>query len=1061
MMGMVTSSQCCLPCQARTLRQQRAAHVYRVPALRLLLATNATDRQSALSPPAAGRSGQPHAARLDDLTPGAWTPVISLPQLAGVACLGDTGASVGGSVTTAEVAAAGVLRASLDAFLEPIETALPTSHAPRVRAVAQLQKELGEHDLLVRAAAVDPARLADLGVVLGGGDAAGAAPASAPGGNAADPEDDGGAASFEAGHEVEAEAEAEAEAMAEQEEEAARPPPAAPLHALGTTPWRLLDVIAMGLRSSSGSGPAPEGANLPSPWPWLSLSAFGGEDEAAAPEGLRREGGSAAGGTTAAIWRVPAPGNVLVSANACRGTEAVAASGAGAGVYALPPRLFSPRVILWVQHDATAGSDRGGGGHALLLSLREAETVRGALWALQRARADRGCVPCCCSDGAGGRGGLPVSLSLWLLPQKRGGGAGVAASRSRASLLLAATSLARTPPPAAADPPFPGCAAAHARFFASATDPSAAEVGWLMTTPGGPGSALPLGLRATAFAALARGRVLDHPRWERTPLAPIFSFATGEDWRSVAGPLARIAAALRLIFGSLRRAYAACVAGRVPADEAAVQAALLGAGVPLARVAALCSSLSVVTHMPQRAAAAGAGAAADDSPQVLRALVSAAARALQQRGGGGSAADTDARRRTFDSRTVTLSWPDVAALLALGGSDAPDVDAAPTPLGGTNAELAAAAEGACAAVAALPLGGGGGGGGALEQPADLVAAAAYVGSTLEDVRWLVEAGLVSGSAHSGVPPRALDALPVISLASLARLLGLAPPATVDALALGGLPRIIRWRGALAVPVRDYDDAAQRGGWRLPLDSSGPGGGRTVPAPPASCSALEAAAAVGAWPEDVVYLVESGQVERGAPEAAAAGAARGLAATCRVRLASLAALSVLPLEELALELGGGGGALPSTAALERALERAGVRRLVWWAGRLSVTGGDYAAALRAVGFHLELQDQAGGGPPGGAGARGPPPGWPKTLPPPAAATSSFAPAPASASLQQAWGAAVSAAAAVTNAATEAPLPEAAGPMRRQCPGCAAVVDLPAGARAARCPYCKAVVRALAA
>ena len=65
----------------------------------------------------------------------------------------------------------------------------------------------------------------------------------------------------------------------------------------------------------------------------------------------------------------------------------------------------------------------------------------------------------------------------------------------------------------------------------------------------------------------------------------------------------------------------------------------------------------------------------------------------------------------------------------------------------------------------------------IEQPAGIDVAAAYV----EDVRRLVH------PVHSGVPPcTALDVLPVISLASLARLLGLTPPVTVDPLALGGL-----------------------------------------------------------------------------------------------------------------------------------------------------------------------------------------------------------------------------------------------------------------------------------
>ena len=87
----------------------------------------------------------------------------------------------------------------------------------------------------------------------------------------------------------------------------------------------------------------------------------------------------------------------------------------------------------------------------------------------------------------------------------------------------------------------------------------------------------------------------------------------------------------------------------------------------------------------------------------------------------------------------------------------------------------------------------------------------------------------------------------------------------------------------------------------------------------------------------MYLVESGRSSEG----------RSAQPRCAVpHPPCLAALSVLPLEQFAPVLGGG-GVLPASAALEHhdALERASWRRLVWWSGRLSVTSATMLLRLR--------------------------------------------------------------------------------------------------------------------
>ena len=169
-----------------------------------------------------------------------------------------------------------------------------------------------------------------------------------------------------------------------------------------------------------------------------------------------------------------------------------------------------------------------------------------------------------------------------------------------------------------------------------------------------------------------------------------------------------------------------------------------------------------------------------------------------------------------------------------------------------------------------------------------------------------------------------------SLASLARLLDLTPPVTVDALVLGGLSRIVRWSGSLAVPVRVNEAAAQPscGGRHLLLDSKT---GRAYGACSVCLVLGSGGVGVGGVGLKSSYLVESGRSSEGRLRLGCSAQPR-----CVVpRPPRLAALSVLPLEQFAPDLGGG-GVLPASAALEHALKRASWRRLVWWSGRMSVT-----------------------------------------------------------------------------------------------------------------------------
>ena len=511
------------------------------------------------------------------------------------------------AVAPAEPSALQVLEFARWAFSEAVESSLPTTYVQREPRASQLRRFLAEH------APPGVGQIPELAKFL------------RDGGRDEDDADDG-AVAFDAEQEVEAEAEAELEA------EVQRPPPLARPHTLGTAPWRLLDALALALRhrrtvpphlasAVPASAAASAAADPPAPWPWLPLSAFG-VPAASGPSGA---GGKPQAGHA---WAVPAPPHVLVTANACRGTATWTGRPA---LYRIPERVFAPRALLWAAPHRPGpefSPPDPGVGAALLLSLREAESVRSALWALQAAPLSPP---------------VPVTLSLWLLPE-----AG-APPRRLAVASLASSRAANT------HAAFPHAAAVHARFFACASDLTAAEATALLVSPGGAGRSLPTGGRAAVYAALAQARGLERVRgqevslWEHTPLAPVFLYEDGDEWYAVATFLGRISRALCAKYGSLQLAYAACV-------SAPVLAALAGSGVPLARLATFCTGPALETHTPA-SSTPGPGlshpvtqpAAQDSAPEEL--LLLRAVRTLLGR---------------HQALPALVTWPDLLELMTFG-----------------------------------------------------------------------------------------------------------------------------------------------------------------------------------------------------------------------------------------------------------------------------------------------------------------------------------------------------------------------------------------------------------
>ena len=612
--------------QARALQQQRAAHLWRAPALRILLSTDAADRRRA----AGGRSleSSDSAPPLWELTRGTWEALATVPMATGIASLDPGGGEDSVDAFAVAMPSGAVIGAARAAFLEPVVTALPTAHASRPPPHEQLRHRLAVvHGTLVRAAvAADHCRLVPEIISVTEPDGGGAA-----GGGTGDD----GAGALDAVHESETQAEAEAEAEAEQDEETESTEREPPLRQEPTAPWRLLDAIALALRP-------PETRPLTTPtWPWLSVAAFGvpGQDESGPP-----------------LCRLPAPPYLLVSTHACRAARQLGPVDESGPVYALPPSLAAPRAFLWVEavREGAAGEGGDGGGRAIILDLREAESVCAALARLGKSRT---LTPRLRGNAEVGRGAsVAVGLSLWMLP------AGVPqGAAGETALLLASVRLSfaagGSPMPASADaaspapiPRYPRVAATHVRFFSGATDFSAAEVASLMQDPGGPGAALAPSTRTAAFAALARVRMLDRPLAAHTPLAAVLAFEDAAAWVAVAGPVGRAAVALRAVYGSLRRAFAACVLGRPPTGDAEVQTAVLAAaGVSLSSLAALCVNPVVIAAMPHPTKDAVAGVLPPPI-EPTEALAIAAHLLLGRRGGGANA---------------LVTWPEATELLSL------------------------------------------------------------------------------------------------------------------------------------------------------------------------------------------------------------------------------------------------------------------------------------------------------------------------------------------------------------------------------------------------------------
>lgn len=632
--------------QARALQQQRAAHLWRAPALRILLSTDAADRRRA----AGGRSSESIESEppLWKLTRGAWQALTTVPMATGIVTLDPGGREDSVDAFAVAMPSGAVIGAARAAFLEPVVTAFPTAHVPRPPPLEELRGRLAvEHGTLVRAAvAADHCRLLPEIIAVMEPDGGAAAPGEM---------DDDGVGALDAVHESETQAEAEAEAEAEQEEETEQADREPPLRQEPTAPWRLLDAIALALR------PEPTCPPTTPTWPWLPVAAFG--VPLSQPD--QEDGGQH-------LCRLPAPPCLLVSAHACRAARQLGPADERGPVHALPPSLAAPRAFLWVEalHERAAREESDSGGRAILVDLREAESLRAALVRLGESRT---LMPQLRSNA--GVGGMAVRLSLWMLPTGAPQGAA-----GEAALLLASSQLsfgaggALTPTSSDAAstgriPRYPRVAATHARFFAGATNFSASEVASLMREPGGPGAALAASARTAVFAALARARVLDRPTAAHTPLAAVIAFEDAAAWAAVAGPVGRAAIALRAVYGSLRRAFAACALGRPPKGDEEAQATVLAAAlVPLSSLAALCASPLAVAAMPFLPTDEFAGGL--PPPLELAEALTAAARVLLGRRGGGTSA--------------LVTWPETAELMSLsvdtgGGAVRGFADAAGEP----------------------------------------------------------------------------------------------------------------------------------------------------------------------------------------------------------------------------------------------------------------------------------------------------------------------------------------------------------------------------------------------
>lgn len=501
-----------------------------------------------------------------------------------------------------------LLRTSLAAFQSRVDRGVPSIIAPPRPPAADVEEALSTSSILLGLAAADDRRLAELAVTCSGmaGSASGSARAVSPAGTSAgssfarplaDPDEAAGSQAHtldterEVLHEELREREVQREAQAEVQRRDRDWDPR-------TVVWPLADALQLyasasshaRMRSATG-GAASGGA---SQWWHTRLCDFGWSPSSSAANGTASGSGAASGAAgrqpQVGHMPLPSPPELLVSANFARRGPAIACSGAsGSGstgsssVFTLPRRLHDARVLLTLtpQAEVTAAA----GSHAvseptqgLLLTLREAETVRRALWSigltLPAPPAQRG------SLRRTAPGQPPVVLRLWLLPSGRGPLRVRDSSKLLAEIAMPVGSSSSGAHGEDSDASAPVSfdsesnrldmvrLAAHARFFNGCTDLSPREVLAVGSTAAV--SSLPLAARAALFALLVDPgrRKRDVGVWEGTPAAPLYAFASGSALHTALADLALLAAALRRMFGSLQDAFVGLCAADSPADAA-------------------------------------------------------------------------------------------------------------------------------------------------------------------------------------------------------------------------------------------------------------------------------------------------------------------------------------------------------------------------------------------------------------------------------------------------------------------------------------------------------------
>lgn len=556
----------------------------------------------------------------------------------------------GHSAGVSEAPANALLRMSLGAFQSRVDRSVPAVIAAPRAPAADIADSLAANSVLLGLAAADDRRLAELAVSCSSSSSAGS-----PSGPASPPAPAGAQAHTldterEVLHEELREREVQREAQAEVQRRDRDWDPR-------TAVWPLADALQL-LDAGSGAGSgahaaAAKAGSRASQW-WLTrLCDFGWAPPASAAAASGAASGAAAGPSA----HLPTPPELLASVNFAR-------RGADPAVAALPRRLHDARVMLTL---AAADADPAASMLGLLLTLREAETVRRALWGLSSAQ----------HSGAGRRDrSAPVAIRLWLLPSGRG----PVHAQDSSKLLAAFDSSARSGLSAPeAEPSSLLRLATHARFFNGCTDLAPREV--LAVGCSAAVAALPLPARATLFALLVDPgrRRRDVGVWEGTPAAPLFAFASGAALRTALEDLAVLSTALRRLFGSMQDAFVALCAAEAAGDASAAglraspvspghtAAAEASAGLTLRefadRCAAAVSPLSLASGGAARGALGGAGAAPSrlvaDNAQADAAVL--AARRLPQH------AQVLLRFQSHaggDSEGSVVRWPDVARLFA-------------------------------------------------------------------------------------------------------------------------------------------------------------------------------------------------------------------------------------------------------------------------------------------------------------------------------------------------------------------------------------------------------------